>query len=629
MNEIIKIESFDNKSGCVYFKYLGDEPRKIKVRLSSKNLTLHFTELNLSKNDNTMYYVGFNENVADRVTEVQVDFWDEYFNLTKTFIKYESENNLELNFFSSDVKDPSYYTYDEIFNRNIYENKLIRINEGDIVVDIGGNYGFFSLYAEMFKPSKIITFEPSKKTFSYLDKNFTNGLKLQKAVSGLNGISKFSDDNSSSASSRLSGEGEYDVEVIGINDLLEYLKLEKIDFLKIDCEGSEKDIFQEITYETISKINKIVVEFHSVEIKNQILKKLNGINFNVESTTDELIFAYNKDYYRKKKKIALVSTYCDTQEKKDVFLELVKRVKSLGIDVIAISPLPLDKEHIEACDYLYFTKENPILGWPTRLFTFWREYIVGDGKVLTLQRGVGDYSWAALYHVKKLTQIAMDYDYDIFYHMIYDLEIDENVENALINFEGNIVYPRRDPHHPETLWETTLHFMSFDRDLMKKIEKEITLDNYLSTNGVAEGEVYKWKHKFNIHGSQNPVKDKIYYWKDYDFFDYSPLKEFKMFISKNDDMDIWLGENENVYKENLPKNLRIVFYDNDNIGELTIIVDNKRFNINPKPFEIINLPVNSTEVKEVKLLYNGNEYDLSNEYGKVMLNQIYINFKNS
>jgi hypothetical protein len=94
-------------------------------------------------------------------------------------------------------------------------------------------------------------------------------------------------------------------------------------------------------------------------------------------------------------------------------------------------------------------------------------------------------------------------------------------------------------------------------------------------------------------------------------------------------MDIWLGENENVYKENLPKNLRIVFYDNDNIGELTIIVDNKRFNINPKPFEIINLPVNSTEVKEVKLLYNGNEYDLSNEYGKVMLNQIYINFKNS
>ena len=629
MNDLIKIENFDNENASVYFKYLGDEPRKVKVRISSKNLTLHFVELELLNDVNVTYFVGVHNSVIDRVKKIQIDFWDEYFRTTKEFIIDNIEGDSSSHFFESNIEDPAYYTYDEVFNKNIYENKLIKINEGDIVLDIGANYGFFSLYAENFKPSKIISFEPSKKTFNYLNSNFSNGIKHQKAVSGLSGKSKFSDDNSSSASSRLLVNGEYEVEVVGINDLLNYLNLEKVDFLKIDCEGSEKEIFEEITLETISKINKIVVEYHSDDIKHLILNKLHNFNFKVENVTGELIFAYNSEYYKKKKKIALVSTYCDNQEKKNVLLELVEKVKSLGVDVMVISPLPLEKEHIDACDYLYFTKENPILGWPTRLFTFWREYIVGDGKVLTLQRGVGDYSWAALYHVKKLTQIAMDYDYDIFYHMIYDLEIDDNIKNALTNFEGNIVYPRRDPHNPETLWETTLHFMSFDRELMKEIEKEITLENYLSTNGVAEGEVYKWKQKFKIYGSDKPVKDKIYYWKDFDFFDYSPSVDFKMFMSKNDNMDIWLGENENVYKEVLPNNLRIVFYGNDHIGDMTIIISGERFNINPKSFEMIELPISSTEVDEIKLIYKGEEYDLSDEYKKIMLNQIYINLKNS
>ena len=423
-------------------------------------------------------------------------------------------------------------------------------------------------------------------------------------------------------------KGDYDVEVIGINDLFVYLGVEKIDYLKIDCEGAEKDIFEEISKETISKINKMVIEFHSDEIKKNILNKLNYFGFKIQKITTELIFTYNPDYYKNKKKIALISTYCDTQEKKDVFLDLVKNVKSLGIDVIAISPLPLDKEHIEACDYLYFTKENPILGWPTRLFTFWREHSIGDGKILTLQRGVGDYSWAALYHVKKLTQIAMDYNYDIFHHMIYDLEIDENVKNALENFQGNIVYPRRDPHHPDTLWETTLHLMSFEKDIMKKIEKEITLDNYLSTNGVAEGEVLKWKNKFNLNGSETPVKDKIYYWKDYDFFDYSPVKDFKLFFSKNDDMDIWLGSDDNIYKENLPNNLRVVFYNIKNIGEICLVINDLKFDVKPKPFEFIDIPINSTKIETISLVYQNQKYDLSEEYKKVMLNQIYINHKN-
>lgn len=324
------------------------------------------------------------------------------------------------------------------------------------------------------------------------------------------------------------------------------------------------------------------------------------------------------------KKIALISTYCDTQEKKDVFLELVKKVKSLGVDVIAISPLPLDKEHIEACDYLFFTKENPILTWPVRLFTFWRQFPLSDGRITTIQRGVGDYGWAAVYHVKKLTQIMLGYDYDVFYHMIYDLEVDSVVEESLKNFNGNMVYPRRDPNNPNTLWETTLHFMSFDRELMEKIEKEITLQGYLSTNGVAEGEVLKWKNKFNITAAEHPVKDKIYYWKNYDFFDYSPTNDFKLFLSKNEEMDIWIGQNP-IYSTKLPPNLRLLFYDFNEIKKLSLIVNDISYSLIPKPLELIELPVQSHTINKIILNYDDVEYDITKRYKEISMNQIYYN----
>jgi hypothetical protein len=210
--------------------------------------------------------------------------------------------------------------------------------------------------------------------------------------------------------------------------------------------------------------------------------------------------------------------------------------------------------------------------------------------------------------------------------MIYDLEIDETVERAIKNFEGNIVYPRRDPHHPETLWETTLHFMSFDKDLMKKIEKEITLENYLSTNGVAEGEVYKWKNKFKISSSEHPVRDKIYYWKDYDFFDYSPIQDFKLFISKNEEMTIWVGENPPI-PENLTSNLRVCFYGYDIIDTVYFIINGELFSVVPKKYEYEEFTISSQKITSIIMRYKEKEYDLTEKFSDIMLNEIFYNHR--
>lgn len=326
------------------------------------------------------------------------------------------------------------------------------------------------------------------------------------------------------------------------------------------------------------------------------------------------------------KKIALISTFCDTEEKQKILGENIIKIKNLGIDVMAISPIEIPYNITKLCDYFFYTKENPLLKWPTKMHTQWYQMGLSDGRISTLQRGLADYGWAGLYQVKKLSQLALTFDYDIFYHLIYDLEIDSVIEQEFISNNINIIYPRRNPHPPEILWETTLHLMVFERSLMEKIEKEITLDEYLRTNGMAEGEVLKWKNKFNITKSDHPIKDKIFYWENYDFFDYSPFPEFKMFLSKNEPMTIWLGENP-CYESNLTSNLRMVFHGFEEMEEIKITINGSLFSFLPKRWEIIEIPVDSSSIEEIMLEYNSNQVDFSNEYKKIMLNQIYYNHR--
>jgi hypothetical protein len=61
------------------------------------------------------------------------------------------------------------------------------------------------------------------------------------------------------------------------------------------------------------------------------------------------------------KKIALISSFCDNTEKLDLLKKNIQKIKSLGVDVMVISPLKLDDEMIEICDFLIYTKENPLL----------------------------------------------------------------------------------------------------------------------------------------------------------------------------------------------------------------------------------------------------------------------------
>ena len=209
----------------------------------------------------------------------------------------------------------NFYTFKEIFYDDVYYDEIVRVEENDIVVDIGANIGFFSVYAIQFKPKKIICLEPDINSYITLlenTKNFENINSYNLAISNENGIMDFCYSENISAGSHLKkfdaiiGDDmklETKVLTIKIEKLFDLFNLTHIDYLKLDCEGGERDVFETIENSTLRKIKKISLEFHSLEIKNIITEKLatNGFEITQESflhssTEVGLIFAFNKNY---------------------------------------------------------------------------------------------------------------------------------------------------------------------------------------------------------------------------------------------------------------------------------------------------------------------------------------------
>jgi hypothetical protein len=324
------------------------------------------------------------------------------------------------------------------------------------------------------------------------------------------------------------------------------------------------------------------------------------------------------------KKIALISTFCDTEEKQNVLRETIIKIKSLGVDVMALGPnfIPIKNDIIDLCDFFFYTKENPVLKWPDKAFTHWRRRPLEDGRSIMFHECLPDYGWSALYQTKKLSQIALTFDYDIFYHMIYDVEIDEIIESELIGSEVNLIHPRRDPRDPTKLWETTLHFMIFDREIMESIEKEIDLNSYRNDYGFAENEASKWTKKFPIKISNHCVKDRIYYYENFDFFNYSMFDDFKMFLSKNDKTQ---HEHDTLGWIDLTDNLRICLYDFNHEIEIEIEINGEKFIKNIKEWEIIEFPYSSTNIRSIIFTYNNKVVDFTDRYEKISMNQVYYN----
>ena len=105
------------------------------------------------------------------------------------------------------------------------------------------------------------------------------------------------------------------------------------------------------------------------------------------------------------------------------------------------------------------------------------------------------------------------------------------------------------------------------------------------------------------------------------------LNPVKLFLSKNEKTFCWLGESPNEYSSDLTENLRIVFHSFEHMDTIKIQINGVEYNENPKSWEYIDFPISSQNINEIIFTYNNKTIDFTEQYGEIMMNQIYYNHR--
>jgi FkbM family methyltransferase len=200
----------------------------------------------------------------------------DYFNrLGKRNLTYKLYNGIN---FAAKAGDADGLIINEIWGSKIYVTKELQINKTDTVVDIGAHKGYFSIFAaNLAKNGKVYAFEPTEKNFDFLKKNISLNHKKNVYPYKLGIASKKSKRKIYEYSNQAGGIslirewfGEsdsvkaYNIECITMEDLFTKCKIDRINFLKLDCEGSEHEILFNTPSKFMKRIDKIGMEYHEI-----------------------------------------------------------------------------------------------------------------------------------------------------------------------------------------------------------------------------------------------------------------------------------------------------------------------------------------------------------------------------
>tara|TARA_R110000744_G_scaffold374774_1_gene487783 strand:+ start:16 stop:600 length:585 start_codon:yes stop_codon:yes gene_type:complete len=135
----------------------------------------------------------------------------------------------------------------EIWFDHEYSRYGVEVKENNIVVDCGANVGLFSLYALHKGAKHVYSYECSEEIIPSLTYNLkdTNSTIIKGYVGDKH---------------------------IKIENILNFVNLPFIDFIKIDIEWAEYDLLLNTPNEFLKRINNWVIEFH--DFNNNAVKML-------------------------------------------------------------------------------------------------------------------------------------------------------------------------------------------------------------------------------------------------------------------------------------------------------------------------------------------------------------------
>ncbi len=169
----------------------------------------------------------------------------------------DTTTNFLIHFKEYIVKTDIKMVYDINHSIEAY-NKHYNIKEGDVIIDIGGYHGLYSIaISKQVGPrGKIYCFEPNPDSFRILkenlqENNIRNIIPINKAIYNRSGQFRFFKKKAGSRIVARSFRTNTKNSIISVpaTTLSEFIKtnhINKVDFIKMDAEGSEIEITQDL-----------------------------------------------------------------------------------------------------------------------------------------------------------------------------------------------------------------------------------------------------------------------------------------------------------------------------------------------------------------------------------------------
>lgn len=167
----------------------------------------------------------------------------------------------------------------EVFGKRIYD-RFVKVEKDDVVLDFGASVGPFTVSVLDYEPKAIYAVEPHPQLFKTLNENLSR-LNTNKVPVYTDNVA-IADRNGEFASYGIfdkdTKESFSKMNIVNGITFENYLRdkgITKIDFLKVDCEGGEYEIFRADNVDwVLANIRKISGEWHlsNTEMKDKFRK---------------------------------------------------------------------------------------------------------------------------------------------------------------------------------------------------------------------------------------------------------------------------------------------------------------------------------------------------------------------
>lgn len=177
----------------------------------------------------------------------------------------------------------------EIVLDDVY--RIAQLHEPHLILDVGAGIGEFCIFvARQFPRARVVAFEPNPKQFQLLQENIEhNSLSNVEAHMIAIGLksSYILESSAHGVRTRLNGEGQGSS--IAGKPLAAYLGTERVNLLKIDCEGAEVEVLESLGSSNWNLIERFAIEYHNYLVEDAdkaLYYRLSSVGYTVEVASD-------------------------------------------------------------------------------------------------------------------------------------------------------------------------------------------------------------------------------------------------------------------------------------------------------------------------------------------------------